>query len=345
MRVRTLSGLTEPRQGLFGAVRKRLGYAKYVCLDGGHRELRYRWRLRRLNHRAARTLEALLRDGVITPIATPADADLEFHMQCSRDHTTMGIWALISILRWVDGKAGLVVHSDGSLVPDDMARFRQFFPEVRFVLPEDGRRWMEQRLAGSDFQLLREFRAHVFAPKLLQIHMSERARTVVIVDPDVLFFHRPEELLASFDTPGPELTSFREEFDWVSVIAPPKDGEIDSRCVTRIERDLNSGMVVMPRFGDEQFHFLERMLRAYKPEWRVHYFAEQALVAQAAGEFGWRPLPSNTYKIGSVEWTPDTVAFHYVSNKTVRPRFFEEGLPAVIRSLKAVRYPHSERVQ
>jgi hypothetical protein len=212
-----------------------------------------------------------------------------------------------------------------------MARFRRFFPDIRFVLPEDGRRWVERRLAGSEFDYLRAFREHMFGPKVLQTHMSERARTVVLMDTDVVFFRRPDELLEMCFAPeGPELMSFREECPWASVVASVE--EIESCCGERVELELNAGMVAMRRFGDEQFRFLERMLRSFKPEWRAHYFADTVLLALTAGRFGWRPLPG-TYKIGFAEWTPDTAAFHYVSNKGVRPRFFNEALPAVIRSL------------
>lgn len=321
---------TDSPQNLLYKVRKRLGYAKYVLLDGGHREVRYKWGLDRLNRWAGSLLNQLASEGVLQPIDTPVKSEVELHMLCGRSHVTMAIWSLWSLLRWADGKIAPVIHSDGSLTPQDVLRFRQFFPQVRFVWEEQAQQWVEQRFAGSEFDTLRSFRTHIFGSRLLASHMSEQVRVVVAMDSDVLFFERPSEVIERLNatsSESPVLTSFRDHFDWVTVIAPAT--EFEARCGTRIERGFNAGMVVLPKFGEEQFRFLERMLRAYTPEWRAHYFAEQTLLALMAGEFGWHELPP-LYQIGQPTNSPDAIAIHYVSNKAVRPRFFSEGLPRLV---------------
>jgi hypothetical protein len=242
----------------------------------------------------------------------------------------MGIWSLWSLLRWADGKMTPVIQSDGSITPEDVLRFRKFFPQVRFIMPEDVEPWVEQRLAGSEFEFLRNFfHTHFFGSRLLASHMSEQARVVVGLDCDVLFFERPTELIEQCAAAqnSPALTSFRDEFDWVTVFAPVK--EIEARCGIRVEGSFNGGMVVLPKFGDEQFRFMERMLRLYTPEWRAHYFAEQILMALMAGEFGLHELPP-LYQMGQPTNSPDAIAIHYVSNQAVRPRFFSEGLPRLV---------------
>ena len=193
---------------------------------------------------------------------------------------------------------------------------------------------MEKRFAGSEFEFLRAFhREHCFGLRLLDFHMPERARVVVMMDTDVLFFHRPVDLLTRCieAQEGPALTSFRDDFDWLSVMGTKE--HIKAVFKIKIEHEFNAGMVVMPRFGDTQFRFFERMLRSYEPEWRKSYFAEQALWMLAAGEYGWRALPGS-YQIGHESNPSDAVAIHYVSNRAVRPRFFTEGLPRLIHTLR-----------
>lgn len=321
---------TDSPQNILYAIRKQLGYAKYVLLDGGHREVRYKWGLKQLNDWAANLLDQLASEGVLNPIDTPVESDIEVHMLCGHSHLTMGIWSLWSLLRWADGKMTPVIHSDGSIGPEDVLRFRQFFPQVQFIWPEDAQRWVEQRLVGSEFEFLRSFsRTHLFGSRLVASHMSEQTRVVIALDSDVLFFDRPTEVIQKCATAHESLalTSFRDEFDWVTVLAPVK--EFEARCETRIECGFNCGMVVLPKFGDEQFRFLERMLRAYTPEWRAHYFAEQTLMALMAGKFGWHKLPP-LYQIGQPTNSSEAIAIHYVSNKAVRPRFFSEGLPRLV---------------
>ena len=167
---------------------------------------------------------------------------------------------------------------------------------------------------------------------MLDIHLSESARFILLMDTDVLFFRRPDEIFARClgAATGLELTSFSDPFDWLSVVAP--QDEFETCCQTRIEPAFNAGVVVIPRLGNEQFRFFERMLRCFKPAWRMHYFADQLLLALAAGEFGWHALP-NSYRFGWEANLPDEVAVHYVSNKAVRPRFYIEGIPKLVRSI------------
>ncbi len=244
--------MTDSPQNLMYAIRKQLGYAKYVLLDGGHREVRYKWRLKRLNRWADKLLDQLASEGVLNPIDTPVASDIEVHMLCGHSHLTMGIWSLWSLLRWADGKMTPVIHSDGSIAPEDVLRFQKFFPQVRFIWPEDAQRWVEQQLVGSEFEFLRSFfRNHLFGSRLVASHMSEQARVVVALDSDVLFFDRPTEIIEKCLVAHESLalTSFHDEFDWVTVLAPAK--EFEARCGTRIESGFNGGMVVLPKFGDE----------------------------------------------------------------------------------------------
>ncbi|MEG5123195.1 hypothetical protein QUB63_02920 [Microcoleus sp. ARI1-B5] len=299
-------------------------------MDGGHREVRYKWRLDSLNRWAGNLLDQLASEGVLNPIDTPVESDIELHMLCSHSSVTMGIWSLWSLLRWGEGKITPAIQSDGSIAPEDVLRFRKFFPHVRFIMPEEAERLVEQRLVGSEFEFLRRFfHTHFFGSRLLTSHMSEQARVVVGIDSDVLVFDRPTEVLEQCAAAknSPALTSFRDEFDWVTVCAPVK--EMEARCGTRIESRFNGGLVVLPKFGDEQFRFMERMLRAYRPEWRAHYFAEQTLLALMAGEFGWNQLPP-LYQMGEETNSPDAIAIHYISNQAVRPRYFSEGVPRLV---------------
>ena len=143
--------------GLLGKIRKKLGYAKYVCLDGGHREVRYRWRLDRLDRSAARWIDSLVGSRSLARVETPTNSEIELHILCGHKQVTMALWSLWSLLRWAEGRISLFVHSDGSLTQDDASRFREYFANVRLVTPEEGREFVERRLAGDQYHLLRSF--------------------------------------------------------------------------------------------------------------------------------------------------------------------------------------------
>lgn len=224
------------------------------------------------------------------------------------------------------------IHSDGTLKPGDIAGFRDVFANVRFVQREEVKAWANRRLGGQGFERSRTFLdGHFFGCRLLGVHMSEQARTVLMMDTDILFFDRPDEVFDIVNEPDGRLTSFGDDFDWVSVVAPST--QLEHRC-GRVEPRFNCGFLVMPRFGDEQFRFVERVLRACEPAWREHYFADQAVLALAAGHYGWNELPPLCYRIGDGSDAAGATAIHDVSNKAVRAKFYTDGLVRLIRDVQ-----------
>lgn len=83
-----MNATNSPQNLMHDAIRKRLGCAKYVLLDGGHREVRYKWLLERPNSWAGNLLDQLASEGLIKPIETPAASDIQVHMLCDRSHIT-----------------------------------------------------------------------------------------------------------------------------------------------------------------------------------------------------------------------------------------------------------------
>ena len=324
-----------PPPSLLRRMRKRIGFAKYVLLDGGHRNVRYAWKIDRMSRRASRMLDVMVSKGQVKPLDIPAKSEIEMHTMCGHGQVTMGIWALFSILRYAEGKIALTIHSDGSITPADVARLEQFFPNVRISQPGEARQWAEKRFAGSRYDYLRSLRFnHYLGAKTTDTHMSEHAKVVVMMDTDILFFRRPVEVFEQIAkvTQDHRVTSFGDLSDWIGTFAKKED--VEAACGSEVRSRFNFGMVVFPRFDDREFGMLERILRSFRPEWRAHYFADQLCLSVLVAELGWNELPLHLYQLGSDPEAPDPTSVHYISDRKVRPRFFLEGLPRVIRSLQ-----------
>lgn len=298
--------------------RKTAGYYKWYYLQGGRKRTSYQREASRLQKKSARHLSLL------PPIELPVESDVEVHVLCGAGQAVMAIWSLWSFSHFTGGRFATFVHSDGSLTPADVKRFQRFFPQIHCVDPGSFDAEFRDQI-GGEFSHVRRFRdAHRFGHKLIDPHLSQRAKAILLLDTDILFFSRPDELLdrCELSKSGRQITSGRD-----AACAYVADRDVLSdRLGVRIAEKLNAGLVLMPRFDRADFALLERCLRAFEPEWITSYFAEQTLYAIVAGEHGWHPLSDHRYPVG--KGNADSTAIHYASG--LRQRFFTEGVPRLL---------------
>jgi hypothetical protein len=109
------------------------------------------------------------------------------------------------------------------------------------------------------------------------------------------------------------------------------ESEFTERYGSRALR-VNGGFWLAPRFSTEVIALMDQELQRWKKEWREDYWSVQTLLAVAFARLGGRALDPDRYTIGLGGHRSHFVVRHYPSPKFFRPRFFTEGIPAVLRS-------------
>lgn len=227
--------------------------------------------------------------------------DFEVHSLLGTKHLGMCLWAIKSFLHSTGRQFKIVLHDDGSLTPLDLAVIEQHLPGAVVFQ----RRVADQLIAPiiapysnieayrfGRFGRTREgLRRSLFSLKLFDFNLLTNAKKILVLDTDVLFFQRPDELL-----------------DWI-------DGKSDSQClycyedyspifrgpgnVSRFERKssprcyFNSGLIAFDK-SVLNLRTVDAWLSSRESEIDEHYTFEQKaynfIVHQAASH---RPLPES----------------------------------------------------
>lgn len=268
--------------------------------------------------------------------AAPADVAVEVHSLCGEAQVSMGLWASWSLLRFLPD-ARFVLHSDGSLTPDTITRWRTILPGMRVLDRPESLATMERELA--DFpRVLAWSRAYHFGFKLGGVQCSVAAPKLIELDTDVIVLRRPDALRAAVDDPTCTLSwNVGQQYSYGYPEALLH--EVLGPLLKRLPERLNGGLVVGTPLDRGDWAHLEACLERLDADPRIdplRYWMQQTLAAFVADRrgAGARPLPRG-YTIYSGPMRADTVTRHFVGNPGVRPRFFTEGVPALIADAKA----------
>ena len=162
-----------------------------------------------------------------------------------------------------------------------------------------------------------------YARKIIDFPVLSKSKSILILDSDVLFFRRPDELVELLEGESSQQFVFQRDsvdsyFDSRENIQKVFDVQIASR--------VNSGIVIA---DVEQFDYarLDSLIGRGTFEY-AHHWAEQTLWAMYAGVER-TILLSEPYDLTmSTEIKPDTVMKHYV--KPIRDFIYTDGIPRLI---------------
>lgn len=257
-----------------------------------------------------------------------------FHvtMLCGHTHVDMGILASWSLLRFLP-PSSLCIVSDGSLTDRDKRIWERVIDSVRFIDVEEGNALAASRVKARYPNLWHLRNTHVVGRKLIDVHCSGEASVRVLMDSDVLCFQPPEEILSLAENSDRPF-AWNRDFTY----AYPASYEV-LNDIFRLEFPIhvNSGFLVLHQFSDEQFGLMEDVIGRIIDDGRIaidEFLLEQTLYAVCstlnpnAG-----PLPED-YAVHAGRTRAKDVVRHYVGEGLIRPRFFLEGVPRIVRQLR-----------
>ena len=251
-------------------------------------------------------------------------------MYCGQAQLDMGIWASWSLMRFYQ-HSRLYVHSDGTLSPDVFAQWQKIVPDSVLITHSEADDKFTSEL-GQTFPTLAKWRSSfLYAQKVIDFHLFGHAASLVGMDSDILFFRQPREI-------EDDLREDRQSFRWGRDLGDHYSVHrrfLESVTGLPVPEALNSGFLLSRRFTVQDFAFLDRTLKALESASVdiFHWAMEQTLFAAIAARFeAAGPLPS-CYDVTLGRTGPDVVTRHYVGVWSVRPRFFMEGVPRLLREL------------
>lgn len=264
------------------------------------------------------------------PLPCPSDSTLEVHMQvCARDWIN-GHWTIRSLARNADMPFRLVLLHDGNLDARARASYESCFPGVVATRRDEMGDAVSDLLGGAAPTLLQMWMTgrYFTLPKVVESALLARNDSILHIDPDVLFFDRPTELL--------EPLPLRVGARWN---LPRDKGHADGMfCFAPDLIEEASGLRPPVPFGtglgrwtpsSMPWQTVEKLLSRHRPaEWLI-FMLDQTLLALHAAANRWQPLPRDRYAVEPVESLEGVVARHYYGK--TRDLMYVEGMRRMVK--------------
>lgn len=153
----------------------------------------------RRTERGRLEMEAAARTLPLLPAA--AGQPLELHLLTGRRFWYQTAFCLWSLARHAGRPLAPVIYDDGTLTAEFQAPLARLFPAIRFVAQADIIARLDAHLPAARFPVLRErWLNYPNIRKLTEPHLASTGWKLVL-DSDLLFFHRPDFLLAWLAAP------------------------------------------------------------------------------------------------------------------------------------------------
>jgi len=246
----------------------------------------------------------------LPPLPPTAGTPLSLHILTGRRFWYQTAFCLWTFARQTRRPLAPVIYDDGSLAPEHREPLARLFPAVRFVACPDTLARLDQHLPAARFPTLRErWLNYPNLRKLIDPHVGATGWKLVL-DSDLLFFRRPDALIAWLDAPNAPLHAVDCESSYG--YSRPLMNELAGTPVADLVNvgltGLNSSRIDWERIEFWCCRLIERE--------RTNYFLEQALVAMLVAGRSCAIMPAKDYV--TLPRLPETrdcraVMHHYVA--------------------------------
>lgn len=252
---------------------------------------------------------------------------VEYHVMCHNADWLLAIWMLKSLLLHLPEKPQLIIHIESPLRPSNLTRLRWHFPDARVIQPEEGKAAVAQLLLKRGFShCLHWTHESRVIYKLLFVQVQAASTNIVGLDPDILFFNPPKELIA---VNGAPLRSFTFQEDQLHGYTLTRD-EAKTGLGIDLKPKINTGIILQAK-GALHLQRVEELLKSplvAKPSGHI----EQTLYALCASEAGLVQFLPPTYALnmGATYDCSSLICRHYAGGSK---RFIAtEGMGWLIRN-------------
>jgi hypothetical protein len=213
------------------------------------------------------------------------------HMLVSSQTWDAGMLAAISFENFSGRRWPLFIHEDGSVTEAQRKVIVKTLPGVRFIPRLEAEKVMERHLANHP-QCLSHRSSYNLSLKFFDFPVYAPYDRFVVLDSDVIFFKRPEEILAWADS-GREECWFNEDTKEKYCIPRPR---IEEELGMKIWQRVNTGICLIPK-STISLELGERLIAAFETDAHHPQFFEQTLYAVMASAFNRGGMLPATYNI------------------------------------------------
>ncbi|MEZ5326114.1 MAG: hypothetical protein R3F19_13770 [Verrucomicrobiales bacterium] len=261
---------------------------------------------------------------ISVPKAHADDTSPPVHVLAGEEQWLMAAWMLTSFLHFTDRPWNIFVHDDGTLSENARAELIRLFDGITIVPRSDADVVMKDTL-GMYPRCAAYRDAHPLGIKCFDIPHMAKGERFLLLDSDVLFFKRPDQILAWAEDENDHSTWFNQDPQ------EPSSLSLD-QCQSDLGFSLwprvNSGLCLLHKDSIRLTNF-EQWLELAAIKNGIAWRTEQTLLALGASRTGKGGLLPEGYEVSLGKTRkPDAIARHYVG--AVRSRFYAEG----VRDLK-----------
>lgn len=264
------------------------------------------------------------------PIVCNNDSEFEVHiLTCEKDFLD-AVWCLKTLYHYSGVRPKLVIHEDGSLSIGNIKTFLKHFVNCRVIRRKDADEDLKHFLANYKYSQKNRLNKDFFgALKIFDAFYYAKADKLLLLDSDILFFKKPNEIIEYIKEDKPFFNS-----DYQDAYSKPVS-ELNKILGVSIFPKVNSGIMFLRKeyhFNNRDFieYYFEKMEAIIQP--RNINWHEQTLNALLLSKYGAIRLNEN-YQISKRPITDKTVCHHYVNDGS-RKNFYKEGL----KYLKSIKF-------
>lgn len=254
---------------------------------------------------------------------------LEVHMLVGNRTWLMALWAAKSF-QWATGFLwDFVFQDDGSLRQVQIEELKRMFPAAVVRAKAEADAEMEWKLAGRP-ACLNARSKHVMFLKMFDPYFHSSRDRYLLLDSDVLFFQKPQEILDWSEDKNPGFLFDPDVKDSYSIPA----NELEAFFGVNILRRANAGLALIPRAGVDLDVVEEYLVRFEQQSVHNLWLEQTAYVLLASKWAGSAGLLPESYEMSFEPCRQKgCVARHYVGTHDSRPHFFREGVISLAREL------------
>jgi hypothetical protein len=237
------------------------------------------------------------------PVLTP-------HVLTGRQFWFQTAFCLWTFARQAGRPLAPAIYDDGTLRPVDRDGLNRLFPTGRFVSHGEALAQLDEYLPEHRFPVLRDrWRHYPNIRKLIAPHLGQSGWKLVI-DSDLLFFRRPELVLAWMERPNAPLHGVDDETSYG--YSPEL---LESLAGAPLPPKLNVGLCGL-KSEELDWPRIEQWCRILIEREGTHYYLEQALVAMLLA--GRPSVVAPTHEYVTLPRPPEALAcravmHHYVA--------------------------------
>ena len=247
----------------------------------------------------------------LPPLPFAAGTPLELHLLTGRRFWYQTAFCLWSFAHHSGRTLAPIIYDDGSLASEHRDPLARLFPAIRFVVRDEITARLDQQLPVAKFPYLRErWLNYPNLRKLTDPHLGANGWKLVL-DSDLLFFHRPDFLINWLDRPDRPLHAVDCEtsYGYSRLLMDELAGQPVANLVNVGLTGLHS--------RELDWEKLEHWCKVLIARERTNYYLEQALVAMLVAGRECAIAPAADYVTLPVE--PEAaecraIMHHYVAN-------------------------------